>query len=121
MRSYSPVPPVSCDVAHEQDAGVHVQVEGGGTKAAVDAVEEDGAAAVMDDPEGQREADQEVSGRQVPQVDGHTAGHPQLSLAEVNLQGETVKDQPCLQEKQGGRNWNYRQFGSTLRLFKKLS
>lgn len=88
--------PVGCDVAHEQDAGVHVQVEGGGSEAAVDLADSDGAVGVVGDPDGETEADEEVSGRHVPQVDGDAAGQLLLSSAEVNLQGETVEEQTHL-------------------------
>ena len=71
--------PVSSDVAHEQDAGVRVEVKGGGSKDAVEQVEGDGAVAVVDDAEGEAEAEQEVGDCQVLQVDHHDAGHLPLS------------------------------------------
>lgn len=90
--------PVSRHVAHEQDAGVHVEIEGRAAKAAVEQAEGGGAAGVLGDPDGETEADEEVSGRQVLQVDGDAAGRL-LSLAEVNLQGETVEEESRLQRK----------------------
>lgn len=104
----APVLPVRCDETHEQDAGIHVQVERGGTKVAVDPAEGDGAAGVVDDPDGETKAYQEVGGCQVPQVDGNAAGRLLLSSAEVNLQGEAVQDQTHLQRDQGdNRNFIY--------------
>lgn len=47
----SPVLPVSGDETHEQDACVHVQIEGGGAKVAVEAADGDGAAGVVGDSE----------------------------------------------------------------------
>lgn len=88
--------PVGCDVAHEQDAGVHVQVEGGGSEVAVDPTDDDGSVGVVGDPDGETEADEEVSGRHVLQVDGDAAGYLLLSSAEVNLQGEAVEEQTHL-------------------------
>lgn len=88
--------PVGCDVAHEQDAGVHVQVEGGGSEVAVDPADDEGSVGVVGDPDGETEADEEVSCRHVPQVDGDAAGHLLLSSAEVNLQGEAVEEQTHL-------------------------
>lgn len=85
--------PVGCDVAHEHDAGVHVEVEGGGSKAAVDLADGDGAAGVVQDPDGEAEADEEVRHDQVLQVDGDAAGHVLLLSAEVNPQREAVEDQ----------------------------
>ena len=71
--------PVSSDVAHEQDAGVHVEVKGGGSKGAVDQAEGDGVASVADDAEGEIKAKQEVGDCQVLQVDHDDAGHLLLS------------------------------------------
>lgn len=88
--------PVSRHVAHEQDAGVHVEVEGRAAKAAVEQAEGGGAAGVFGDPDRETEADEEVGGRQVLQVDGDAAGRL-LSLAEVDLQGEAVEDESHLQ------------------------
>lgn len=92
--------PVRCNVTHEQDAGVHVEIEGGGTKVTVDLAEEDGAAGVVSDSDGETEADEEVGGCQVLQVDGDTAGRLLLSSAEVNPQGEAVEEQTHLQGRQ---------------------
>lgn len=71
--------PVSSDVAHEQDAGVHVEVQSKDRKVAVDHVEGDGAAGVADDAEGEVKAKQEVGDCQVLQVDHHDPGYLLLS------------------------------------------
>ena len=71
--------PVSSDVTHEQDAGVHVKVQSKDGKVAVNHLEGDGAADVLDDAEGKEETEQEVRGCQVSQVDHHDAGHLLLS------------------------------------------
>ena len=71
--------PVSSDVAHEQDAGVHVEVKGGDSKVAVDQAEGDGAVGVADDAKGEVKAQQEVGDCQVLQVDHHDPGYLLLS------------------------------------------
>lgn len=88
--------PVGGDVAHEQDAGVHVQVERRGAEAAVDFTEGQGFEGEVGDPDGEAEAEEEVGHRQVLQVDGDAARHPLLGSAEVHLQGETVEEQTHL-------------------------
>lgn len=97
--SSAPVLPVSGDVTHEEDTGVHVEIEGGCAKVAVDQAHGDGVAGVVGDSDGETEAEQEVGGGQVLQVDGHAAGRL-LSSAEVNPQGEAVEEQTHLQRKQ---------------------
>lgn len=100
--------PVSCDVAHEQDAGVHVEIEGRGSKVTVNLANEDGAIGIVHDSHGETEAEQEVSSCQILQVDGHTAGCLLLSSAEINSQGEAIQEQTHLQRKhQGDRNCVY--------------
>lgn len=86
----SPDLPVSSDVTHEQDAGKHVEVKGSKAKVAVDAVDGNGGAGVVGNVEGETETDQEVSSCQVFQVDHHLAGHPLLSLTQIELHGEAV-------------------------------
>ena len=71
--------PVNSDVTHEQDAGVHVEVQSEDGKVAVNQAEGDGAANVLSDAEGKVEAEQEVRDCQVSQVDHHDAGHLLLS------------------------------------------
>lgn len=93
FRSHAPV---GCDVANEQDAGVHVEVEGGGAKVAVELVEWNRAAGVVGNADGEAKTDEEVGGRQVLQVDGDAGGRRPLSTAEVNLQGEAVEVQTNL-------------------------
>lgn len=93
--------PVSCDVTHEQDAGVHVEIEGGAAEAAVDLAEVDGTAGIVSDSHGETETHEEVGGCQVLQVDGDTAGRLLLSLTEVNLKGEAIEEQSHLQRKTG--------------------
>lgn len=88
--------PVGCDVANEQNAGVHVEVEGGGAKVAVELVEWNRAAGVFGDTDGEAKADEKVGGRQVLQVDGDAGARRPLSAAEVNLQGEAVEVQTNL-------------------------
>ena len=100
--------PVSSDVAHEHDAGVHVEEEDGGAKVAVDQADGDGAAGVVGDADGETEAEQEVGGCQVLQVDHHAAGRLLLSSAEVKLHDEAVEEETQLERKQG-EIYNYLQ------------
>lgn len=93
FRSHSPV---GGDVANEQDAGIHVEVEGGGAEVAVELVEWNRVAGVVGDADGEAKADEEVGGGQVLQVDGDAGGRRPLSAAEVNLQGEAVEVQTNL-------------------------
>lgn len=90
--------PVGGDVAHEQDAGVHVEVQGGSTKVALEQPDGDGAAGVAGDAEGETEAEQEVSGCQVLQVDHNAAGRLLLSSAEVKLHDVAVEEETYLQK-----------------------
>lgn len=51
----------------------------------------DGRDGVVGDADGQAETEQEVSGRQVLQVERQAAGYPMMSSAEVKLHGEAVE------------------------------
>lgn len=91
--------PVSGDVAHEQDAGIHVEEEDRGTEVAVDQADGDGAAGIVGDADGETEAEQEVSGCQVLQVDHNAAGPPPLSSEEIKLNDEAIEEETHLQRK----------------------
>lgn len=89
--------PVSSDIFHKHDAGVHVEVEGWGPKGAVELVDAVQVAGIVGDAERETQAEEEVWGCQVLQVNRHTAGGVLLSLAEVDPQCETVEDQAHLE------------------------
>lgn len=88
-------PPVGGNVAHEQDAGVHVEVEGGSTNGTVEQMEMGGGAGVVGDADWETQADKEVGGHQVLQVDGDTTGR-KVTPAEVDPQCKAVEDQTDL-------------------------
>lgn len=88
--------PVGGDVAHEQDAGVHVEVKGGGAEVAVDLSDDGGVGGEVYDAQREAEADEEVGGRQVLQEDGDAAVRLVLRHAEINPQRESVQDQTHL-------------------------
>lgn len=92
--------PVSSDVTHEQDAGVHVEEEGRGSKVAVDQADGHRVAGVVGDADGETEAEQEVSSCQVFEVDYNTVRRLPLSSAEVK-HDEAVEEETHLQRKPG--------------------
>lgn len=54
--------PVYCNVTHEEDAGVHVEIEGRGSDGAVDPVDGNRVCGVVSYSNGQTEAEEEVRG-----------------------------------------------------------
>ena len=82
--------PVRGDVLHEEDAGVHVQVESRRPERAV--YSSHGAASVVRNPQRETEAQKEVGSGQILQVDCHTRGVP-LGFAEVHANRDAVQNQ----------------------------
>lgn len=95
------VPPVGSDVAHEQDAGIHVEVEGRSANGTVEQMEMGGGTGVVGNADWETQADEEVGGNQVLQVDGDTAGWKETP-AEVDPQSKAVEDQTELQDGETG-------------------
>lgn len=64
--------PGGSDVLHEQDAGVHVDIDGGGTEAAVGLAQCGGVGGIVCNAQWQEQTEQEVGSSQVLQVHAHT-------------------------------------------------
>lgn len=83
--------PVSSDVPHEYNAGTHVEVEGRGSKAAVELPNYYRSAIIVADAQWQRETEQKVGSCQVFQEDLQAARCLLLSLTTVELYDETIE------------------------------
>lgn len=82
-------PSVVSNVAHEQNAGIHVEVECSGADRAVQQIEMGGAIGVVGYTDGEAQADEKVGDCQILQVESDVTGWKETST-EVEPQCKAV-------------------------------